>query len=86
MARTRKALHKISKHLLHRSTEAALPTGKSSNELAQSFSDFFIDKVRGNRNDITSHAGSDPGLFELCNTKFSHGIHPSFRRRGIESN
>ena len=66
-----KSLHKITKHLLLGSTEAALPTGKSSNELAQNFSDFFIDKVQGIRNDITSHAGSDPDTFKYDTNKLS---------------
>ena len=48
-----KSLHKVTKHLLQGSSETILPSGKSPNELTQDFSDFFIDKIRGIRNDIT---------------------------------
>ena len=53
-----KSLLCVTKHLLQGSAEASLPSGKSSNELAQGFSDFFIDKIQGIRNDIASQAGS----------------------------
>ena len=49
--RDQKSLHKITKHLLQVSSETILPSGKASNELAQGFSDFFIDKIQGIRND-----------------------------------
>ena len=66
-----KSLHKITKHLLQGSTEASLPSGKSSNELAQAFSDFFIDKIQGIRNDIASQAESGLDIFKIDSDKVS---------------
>ena len=66
-----KSLHKITKHLLQGSTEASLPSGKPSNELAQGFSDFFIDKIQGIRNDIASQAGSGLDTFKFDSDKLS---------------
>ena len=76
-----KSLHTITKHLLLGSTEAALPTGKSSNELAQNFSDFFIDKVQGIRNDITTHMRDLIRTLSNMTQINCQGIHPSFRSR-----
>lgn len=45
---------KITKHVLEGPSEADLPSGKSSSELAQDISDFFIKKIETTRNDITS--------------------------------
>jgi hypothetical protein len=39
----------VTKNLLGRNEEAVLPTSSSSKELAQTFSDFFIDKIDGIR-------------------------------------
>ena len=66
-----KSLHKITKHLLQGSTEASLPSGKSSNERRQGFGDFFIDKIQGIRNDIASQAGSGLDTFKFDSDKLS---------------
>ncbi len=47
--RDQKSMHKITKHLLDGPSEIALPSGKASDELAQDFNDFFINKVKGIR-------------------------------------
>ena len=47
-----KSLFKVTKHLMNGPTEVALPSGKSSDELAQGFSDFFISKIETIRHDI----------------------------------
>ena len=66
-----KSLHKITKHLFQGSTEASLPSGKSSNELEQCFSDFFMDKIQGLRNDKASQAGSGLDTFKFDSDKLS---------------
>ncbi|KAL3856604.1 hypothetical protein ACJMK2_011339, partial [Sinanodonta woodiana] len=40
-----KSLYKITKHLLGASDEDVLPSSTSSKQLAQDFSNFFINKV-----------------------------------------
>ena len=52
--RDQKTLFKVTKNLLGRNEEAVLPTSSSSKELAQTFSDFFIDKIDGIRDKISS--------------------------------
>jgi hypothetical protein len=44
----------VTKNLLGRNEEAVLPTSSSSKELAQTFSDFFIDKIDRIRDKISS--------------------------------
>ena len=72
-----KSLHKITNHLLQGSTEASLPSRKSSNELAQGFSDFFIDKIQGIRNDKASQAGSGLDTFKFDSDKLSLKFAPA---------
>ncbi|KAL3882990.1 hypothetical protein ACJMK2_029291 [Sinanodonta woodiana] len=50
--RDHKSLYKITKHFLGASNEEVLPSSTSSKQLAQDFSNFFINKVEGIRNDI----------------------------------
>ncbi|KAL3848305.1 hypothetical protein ACJMK2_019173 [Sinanodonta woodiana] len=50
--RDQKSLYKITKHLMGASNEVVLPSSTSSKHLAQDFSNFFINKVEGIRNDI----------------------------------
>jgi hypothetical protein len=50
--RDQKSLYKIKKHLLGASNEVVLPSSTSTKQLAQDFSNFFINKVEVIRNDI----------------------------------
>ena len=52
--RDQKTLFKVTKSLLGKNADAVLPTSSSSEELSQRFSDFFIEKIDGIRNKITS--------------------------------
>jgi hypothetical protein len=49
-----KTLFKVTKHLLEGSNDVVLPSGKASCELAQDFSDFFINKIECIRDNINS--------------------------------
>jgi len=69
--RDQKSMHKITKHLLDGPSEIALPSGKASDELAQDFNDFFINKVKGIRKDISEHALSH------ANSKQSNDNNPT---------
>ena len=69
--RDQKSMHKITKHLLDGPSEIALPSGKASDELAQDFNDFFINKVKGIRTDISEHALSH------ANSKQSNDNNPT---------
>ena len=70
--KNQKSLHKVIKHLLQGSSETILPSGKSSNELAQNSSDFFIDKIQGIRNDIIiSQVGPGVDTFSFDTDKMS---------------
>ena len=64
-------MHKITKHLLDGPSEIALPSGKTSDELAQDFNTFFINKVEGIRKDISEHALSQ------ANSKHSNDNNPT---------
>ena len=66
-----KSLHKVTKHLFQCSSETILPSGQSQNELAQDFNDFFIAKIRGIRNDISSHVGPGVDTFSFDTDKLS---------------
>lgn len=52
--RDQKTLFKVTKNLLGKTEEVVLPSSTSSNELAQTFSDFFIDKIDGIRKQISA--------------------------------
>ena len=52
-------LFKVAKHLLEGPNEGVLHIGKMSADLAQYFSDFFINKIETTRNDITSKSKSN---------------------------
>ena len=52
----KKSLHKISKYLLEGPSEVLLPVGRTNIELAQDFSDFFIDKIEKIRENIKSNS------------------------------
>ena len=54
-----KNLFKVAKHLLEGPNEGVLPIDKMSADLAQDFSDFFINKIETIRNDITSKSKSN---------------------------
>ena len=49
-----KNLFEAAKHLLEGPNECVLHIGKMSADLVQDFSDFFINKIKAIRNDITS--------------------------------
>ena len=67
--RDQKSLFKITKHLLGKANEVLLPSKKSPKELAQVFSDFFIDKIEGIRTKIVSHTQS---VSHAVNVEISH--------------
>jgi hypothetical protein len=54
-----KTLFKVIKHLLEGPSEVVLPSGKTSCELAQDFSDFFSDKIERIRDNINSESQSE---------------------------
>ena len=60
-----KGLFKITKHLLGGSEVVALPSGVSPKQLAQNFSDFFINKIENIRNGITLNSQQDSSNVEL---------------------
>ena len=60
--RDQKTLFKVTKKLLGKNEEVVLPTSSSSEELAQNFSDFFIDKIDGIRNKIRTETEKQNGL------------------------
>ena len=51
-----KELFKITKHLLKGNEVSALPSDSSPKQLAQDFSDFFINKIENIRKNINSHS------------------------------
>lgn len=69
--RDQKGLHKITKHLLEGPSEVVLPSGKCSEELAQDFSDFFINKIEVIRNDIGSVVHKNPYPLDKENNDLS---------------
>ena len=57
--RDSKNLFKVAKHLLEGPNEGVLPVDKTSTDLAQDFSDFFIKNIETIRNKITSKSWSN---------------------------
>jgi hypothetical protein len=61
----------VTKNLLGRNEEAVLPTSSSSKELAQTFSDFFIDKIdvrdgsSSSKHSFKSHVGIGSSSHDL---------------------
>ena len=51
-----KGFFKITKHLLSGSEVSAMPSDLSPNQVAQEFSDFFVNKIENIRNGINSHS------------------------------
>ena len=58
--RDQKALFKVTKSLLGRKEEVVLPNSSSAKDLAQNFSDFFINKIDGIRTKIRSETNNSP--------------------------
>ena len=67
--RDQKSIFKVTKHLLSKKHEVILPSHSSSKELAQDFSEFFINKIEGIRSNIASQTKSVSDTLDMDNSK-----------------
>ena len=67
--RDQKSIYKVTNQLLGKKNEVILPSHSSSNELAQDFSEFFVNKIEGIRSNISSQTKSNSDTLVMENSK-----------------